>query len=100
MFVLLVDYTRPMDEVEVHTAAHRAHLGAYYDAGKLLASGRCEPLTGGVILAVGTRSEMEQLAADDPFVLEGVAKYTIIEFHPNRATDDVRELLAAHGVTI
>ena len=100
MFVILVEYTRPMEEVEVYTPAHRAHLANGYDAGWLLCSGRTDPLTGGVILAVGDRADIDRFVANDPFLVEGVAAYTIVEFNPNRAAEDVSELLAARGVTI
>lgn len=100
MFVLLVEYTRPMEDVDRHLVAHRAHLAAAYDAGNLLCSGRRNPLTGGVILAVGARAEIDRIVAEDPFVIEGVAAYTVVEFNPNRAADDLRELLAGRGVEI
>ncbi len=100
MFVLLVDFTAPMEEVGRLTPAHRAHLGTWYDAGRLLFSGRLNPVTGGVILATGTREEVDRLIAEDPFVIEGVAAYTVVEFDPNRAADDVREALTSRGVEL
>jgi len=34
------------------------------------------------------------------FLVEGVAAYTIVEFNPNQAANDVRGLLAGRDVTI
>ena len=100
MFVILVEYRRPLSEIKDHVDAHRAHLGRHYEAGNLLMTGRLEPVTGGIILAVGTRIDIDRIVAEDPFVIEALADYTVFEFNPNRVADDLREIVRRHGIEI
>ena len=83
MFLILLKYTRPLDEVEQHLDAHREYLRRRYADGSFLMSGRMEPRTGGVILAqANSREAAEAMLREDPFHAAGVAEYTLVEFHP------------------
>ncbi|QLA17120.1 YciI family protein [Desulfolutivibrio sulfoxidireducens] len=83
MFVIIVDYVKPLADVDPWLEAHRAFLREQYAAGRFLASGPRRPRTGGVILAhARERAEVEALLENDPFKREGVAAYTILEFDP------------------
>lgn len=82
LFVIDIDYHRGMDPVDEHLVAHRAHLAECYAAGLFLASGRKEPRTGGIIIATGTRPEVEEAVARDPFVVHDAARYVVTEFRP------------------
>ena len=88
MFVLLLTYTRPLDEVDALMRKHMAWLNEHYAAGRFVVSGRQIPRTGGVILARGDdRDEMERIAAGDPFVAGGVATCEVIQFRPSQTAD-------------
>ncbi|MFB8207523.1 MULTISPECIES: YciI family protein [unclassified Streptomyces] len=88
MFVLELSYTAPMDRVDAALSAHVAWLDRQYEAGVFIASGRKNPRDGGVILAVGDdRAAIEELAATDPFVVEGVCAYRITEFIATKTSD-------------
>lgn len=81
MFIFLVTYKKPLEEVEKHLAAHRAFLDEHYAQGMLLCSGPQNPRTGGVILCrTADRATAEALTHEDPFYVNGIADYTIIEF--------------------
>ena len=83
MFVIIVDYVKPLSEVDRHLEAHRAFLREQFAAGRFLASGPREPRDGGLILAQGCdRAGLETLLESDPFKREGVATYSILEFSP------------------
>lgn len=83
MFLILLKYVRPLDQVEAHLAAHREYLRRRYADGSFLMSGRMEPRTGGVILArASNREAAEAMMREDPFHTAGVAEYTLVEFHP------------------
>lgn len=85
MFVLLLTYTRPLDEVDALMRDHVAWLNEHYDAGRFVVSGRQVPRTGGVILARGDdREEIERVAASDPFVSGGVATCEVIQFRASQ----------------
>ncbi|MFI1886318.1 MULTISPECIES: YciI family protein [Streptomyces] len=81
MFVLELTYTAPVERADALMDAHLAWLNAWYEEGVFIASGRKNPRDGGVVLAVGDdRARIEEIAAADPFAVEGVCSYRITEF--------------------
>lgn len=83
MFILLLTYQKSLEEVDKHLSAHRLYLDANYSAGHFIASGPKNPRDGGVILCKTlTRSEVEELIKQDPFYINEVAQYSIVEFEP------------------
>jgi uncharacterized protein YciI len=88
MFVIVLTYTKPLEEVDALMHDHMAWLNEHYAAGRFLVSGRRVPRTGGVIVAHGDdRDEIEALVATDPFVTGGVATTELIQFRDSqRAT--------------
>ena len=81
MFLLVLTYSKPLDEVEPFMAAHMTWVDAYYQDGTFMASGRRVPRIGGVILArAADRASVETMVNTDPFVEAAVANYEIIEF--------------------
>ncbi|MDF8266105.1 YciI family protein [Luteipulveratus flavus] len=93
LFVLDLTYPAGPDAVAPHLEAHRKWLREQYAQGRLLASGRKEPRTGGVIIARGTdRAEVEALVETDPFLAEGVAAYTVTEFAPTMTAPELEHL--------
>lgn len=96
MFVILVNYQRPLDEVDALVPAHHAFLQRYYDSGVFLLSGRREPRDGGIILArADSRAELERIVSEDPFGQQGLATYTIHEFLPSLAAPEFSHLINA-----
>ncbi len=79
MFILSLTYMKPNDEADKHMEPHMAWVRQGYERGWFLASGRKVPRTGGVVLAVGQRAEIEAYVAEDPFTIHGVAEYEITE---------------------
>ncbi|MGA1803776.1 YciI family protein [Rhizobium sp. HT1-10] len=92
MFILSLTYLKSNEEADKVMEAHMAWVAEGYDKGSFLASGRKVPRTGGVILAIGDRSEIEAYAAADPFTLHGVASYEITEIGLTRTVEGL-ELL-------
>jgi uncharacterized protein YciI len=85
MFVLLLTYTKPLDDVDALMREHVKWLRRHYAAGRFVVSGRRIPRTGGVILARGDdRAEIEEIAASDPFVTGGVATCEVIQFRASQ----------------
>jgi uncharacterized protein YciI len=86
MFVISLNYVKPLAEIEEFLHAHREFLERYYASGNFLLSGRIEPRTGGIILAIAkTKEEIESIILQDPFKREQVAEYEIVEFLPSMA---------------
>jgi len=95
MFVIQLHYVQPLEQVDRHLGAHRAWLEQHYASGHFLLSGRKEPRTGGVILALAKdRGELDAILAQDPFALAGVAEYTITQFIPAMAAERLAWLAA------
>lgn len=85
MFIALLTYIKPLEEVERYLFDHAAFLDRYYESGHLICSGRKVPRTGGVIVGrADSREEMENILREDPFSSHGVAFYEIIEFNPTK----------------
>lgn len=82
MFVCLGTYTRPIAESDTELVQrHGRFLDEHYRSGILVCSGPREPRTGGLIIVRGTdRPAAEALIDADPFVLDGLASYEIVQF--------------------
>lgn len=97
MFLILLSYKKPLAKVDLFVAEHRAFLEQHYASGHFLLSGRKEPRTGGVILAMASlRSEIEEIVRSDPFYREEIAEYEIVEFLPSMAVAHLGHLRAAN----
>lgn len=91
MYIILINYTKPIEEVNAVVADHRAYLDTLYSAGKLVCSGRRSTLTGGVLIShAKTREEIDNIIKDDPYNLKGVADYEVIEFTPGKFHPDFK----------
>jgi len=81
MFVVVLTYVKPLDEIDAALDEHVRFLEHQYAAGVFVASGRRVPRTGGVIVASGCdRAALDAILAQDPFQREGLARYEVIEF--------------------
>lgn len=79
MFIISLTYKVPLEAVDAHIDAHVAWLKKGYADGLCVASGRKNPRTGGVVLAKGTKDQVEALYKSDPFFIHGVADYEVTE---------------------
>ncbi|KAF0189476.1 MAG: hypothetical protein FD168_731 [Desulfobulbaceae bacterium] len=96
MFVILLNYIKPLSEVDRFVGEHLDFLERNYSSGHFLLSGRKEPRTGGVILAKAeTRAEIESIVRNDPFHREKIAEYEIIEVLPSMASTQLAHLKTA-----
>jgi uncharacterized protein YciI len=78
-----VTYTAPLDEVDRWRPAHGDWLNRLISRNSLLVAGRQVPLAGGVYLAPRMPAEeLDRLPATDPYVLNGVATHSVVEFTP------------------
>jgi len=94
MFIISITYTCNIKEIELYLDEHIKYLDYQYDAGKFLASGRKNPRTGGIILALASsRDEIEKVLADDPFKINNLATYEITEFIPSKTSPELSLLL-------
>jgi uncharacterized protein YciI len=86
IFIASLTYTAPIARVDAALADHLAWLKAGHEAGRFLAWGPREPRDGGLIFVkAASREEAERLLATDPFMIEGLADLTIIQWTPRQA---------------
>nr|WP_297161727.1 YciI family protein [uncultured Dysgonomonas sp.] len=94
MFIVILTYKVPLEEIEAHLENHIIYLKEQYKAGNFLASGRKVPRSGGVILAkTAEKSELELILTQDPFNQNNLADYEIIEFIPSMTCKELDFLI-------
>ena len=80
MFIISLNYIVPNEAIDEYLDAHVQFLKAEYQAGHFVASGRKVPRTGGVIIAnVKDKNEVLEIIEKDPFKINNLAEYEIIE---------------------
>lgn len=77
--VVSLTYTAPLEQVDVHGAAHVAWLEQCLTDGTLIASGRKVPRTGGMLIVRGDLAAAQALCRNDPFFIHGVAEHEFTE---------------------
>lgn len=81
IYVVVLTYIKPLEEVDSHIPAHIEWLKQGYSDGVFLASGRRIPRNGGVILAKADSIEtLKARLSQDPFQKFKIANADIIPF--------------------
>ncbi|MGC7097152.1 YciI family protein [Amycolatopsis lurida] len=93
MYVVLVNYTAPLEEIDYALADHAEWLTRQYEQHHFLASGRRNPRIGGVIIARPMpRGKLDAILATDPFALRHLATYEVIEFSATRTAPELNRI--------
>ena len=84
MFIANLKYKKSMEEVNKVLEAHLEYLDKYFEKGKFICTGKKSfPELGGVILFDSNNlEEAKKILYEDPFYVEEIADYEIIEFQP------------------
>lgn len=91
MFVVLLTYTAPIEEVDLALPDHVEWLDRQYERGLFLASGARKPRVGGVIITRPmSQGKLDAILASDPFAVRHLAKYEVIEFSPTKTAPELR----------
>lgn len=89
MFIAILTYKKSLEEVDGFLQAHREYLAEHYVAGDFIASGPQTPRVGGVIMIkADNRTIVDAIIAKDPFNINGIADYQIVEFTPTMFYDE------------
>lgn len=90
MFIAVLTYKKPLEEVDRFLQAHRDYLAEHYAAGDFIASGPQNPRIGGVIMMkADSRVDVDAIISQDPFNINGITDYQIVEFKPTMFCDAV-----------
>lgn len=84
MFIANLKYKKSMEEVNKVLEAHLEYLDKYFEKEKFICTGKKSfPELGGVILFNSNNlEEAKKILYEDPFYVEEIADYEIIEFQP------------------
>ena len=84
MFIANLKYKKSIKEVNKVLEAHLEYLDKYFEKGKFICTGKKSfPELGGVILFDSNNlEEAKKILYEDPFYVEEIADYEIIEFQP------------------
>ncbi|MGZ3753013.1 MAG: YciI family protein [Mucilaginibacter sp.] len=94
MFIIDIQYTAPLEEVDKYIDGHVAYLKKYIDNDTFIVTGRKSPRTGGILIAnAGSKEEIEKIITEDPFYQHKVAVMTITEFSHARHSQVLDGLL-------
>ncbi|WP_344867383.1 hypothetical protein [Amycolatopsis ultiminotia] len=99
MYIALLSYTAPRNEVDYALAAHADWLRAHFSQGLFLVSGKGNEDADQVILTRPClRGKLDAVLATDPLVLQRLAHYRVIEFSATRTSGEfhaINEALAS-----
>lgn len=85
MFVIALQYKKPLTIVEQYLNEHKQFLDEGYKRNYFIVSGPKNPREGGVIIShIKNRSQLEEVLKQDPFYIHEVAEYQITEFIPTK----------------
>lgn len=94
MFIVILKYEKSIETVMKYLEEHNAFLDKYYTANKFICSGKQEPRIGGIILCnAKDKKEVNSIIKEDPFYINEIAKYEIIEFIPTKYADGFKEFI-------
>ena len=84
MFIANLKYKKSIEEVNKVLEAHLEYLDKYFEKEKFICTGKKSfPELGGVILFNSNNlEEAKKILHEDPFYVEEIADYEIIEFQP------------------
>lgn len=95
MFIISLDYIKPITAVEEYLAAHREFLEEGFNKGYFLLAGRKNPRTGGIIISSsGDKALLEEFIKIDPFYVHQIAEFSITEFFPTKACRDLQQYIS------
>lgn len=93
MLIIELTYKKSLDVVERYLESHNHFLKQYYDQGIFFASGPKQPRDGGIILALSSKEDINQLIKQDPFFKQDIANYKITEFNPTKSTQRFKQAI-------
>jgi uncharacterized protein YciI len=94
MFILSLKYIKSLEEVDRHIKAHIQYLEKYYLLQKFVCSGRKNPRSGGIILCnAKNMEEVKTIINEDPFYINKIAEYEIVEFLPTKYADGFQRFI-------
>jgi len=81
LYIVILTYIRPIEEVHAHLDSHRDWLIEYSRSGNIVVAGPLEDRKGGAVLACcKNRAELDNILATDSFHIHGLVNYEVRAF--------------------
>jgi uncharacterized protein YciI len=81
LYVVILTYIRPIEEVHAHLDSHRDWLIEHSKSGNIVVAGPLEDRKGGAVLACcKDRAELDNMLARDSFHIHGLVDYEVRAF--------------------
>lgn len=94
MFIINITYKSHLKKIDQFLSEHIEYLNKQYDLGYFIASGKKKPRTGGIIFSkIKSKLDLEKIIEDDPFKIQNLADYELIEFIPNKSNKQLEYLI-------
>ena len=94
LFIVILSYKVPLEKIDAFRPAHLEFLKNYYDENLFIASGPQVPRNGGIIIAkCDNKDILQEILANDPFAINGLTTYEIIEFAPTKWSTAFEKIL-------
>jgi uncharacterized protein YciI len=91
MYVVLLHYTAPLEEVDYILPDHVRWLDKQFEQGRFLVAGRRHPRIGEVLMVRPmSRGKLDAILATDPFSVHDYMRYEVIEFTAGRTAPELR----------
>ncbi|WP_430409116.1 YciI family protein [Kordia sp.] len=88
MYIISITYKVSLEIVNQHLKDHVDYLNEHYKLGNFQVSGRKVPRTGGIILStMKNKDELVAVLEKDPFKINDLATYEVIEFIPSKTSE-------------
>ena len=85
LFIIILRYKASLEKIDALRASHLEFLQHHYDSNIFITSGPQVPRNGGIILAkCDTKDRLQAIITKDPFAINDLATYEIIEFAPTK----------------
>ena len=90
MYVVMLHYTAPAEEVNLILPDHSNWIRQHYRAGDFLIEGRSAPQNGSIIIACAMkRGRLDAILATDPLALQHMVRPEVIEFQALRTVPEL-----------
>ncbi len=94
LFVVILSYLVKAEKIDAFRPEHLEFLSDCYAKNLFIASGMQIPRNGGIIIAkCESKEALQQILANDPFAINNLATYQIIEFIPTKWSDEFESIL-------
>lgn len=94
LFIVILSYKVPLEKIDEFRSAHLDFLNNYYAKNLFIISGPQVPRNGGIIIArCENKEDLQTVLAQDPFAINNLATYKIIEFLPTKLSDTFEGIL-------